>query len=156
MEVTRFPREAKTTGARWMLTGLVRRPDSAGAPAPEQVHLQFGADASSQVSVSWTAPATVARPRLLIGQPAARAGCQVEAEELVYTDALTGETVFTYHAAASGLEPGSQYVYEVRHDGSAPVAGTFRTAPRGRSGPFRFTSFGDHSVPAPVGLGSGP
>ena len=139
-----------------MLTGLVRRPDSAGAPAPEQVHLQFGADASSQVSVSWTAPAPVARPRLLIGQPATPAGWQVEAEELVYTDALTGETVFTYHAAASGLEPGSHYVYEVRHDGSVPVAGTFSTAPRGRSGPFRFTSFGDHSVPAPVGLGSGP
>ena len=139
-----------------MLTGLVRCPDSAGAPAPEQVHLQFGADASSQVSVSWTAPAPVARPRLLIGQAATAAGCQVEAEELVYTDALTGETVFTYHAAASGLEPGSQYVYEVLHDGSPPVAGAFSTAPRGRSGPFRFTSFGDHSVPAPVGLGGGP
>ena len=49
-----------------MLTGrnaapLVHRPDSAGAPAPEQVHLQFGADAASQVTVSWAAPAAVAR-----------------------------------------------------------------------------------------------
>jgi len=146
-----------------MLTGLVRRPDSAGAPAPEQVHVQFGADASTQVSVSWAAPAPVARPRLRIGLPTrpgtpprTPAGCQVEAAELVYTDALTGETVFTYHASASGLEPGSQYIYEVLHDGSPPVAGTFSTAPRGRSAPFRFTSFGDHSIPAPVGLGGGP
>ncbi|HUZ55327.1 MAG TPA: metallophosphoesterase family protein [Streptosporangiaceae bacterium] len=148
-----------------MLTGrnaapLVHRPDSAGAPAPEQIHLQFGADAASQVAVSWAAPAAVARPRLRVGpaggaaSPAA--GSQVQADERVYTDALTGETVFTYHASIGSLEPGTQYAYEVLHDGSPPAAGTFRTGPRGRSGPFRFTSFGDQSVPGPVGLGYGP
>ncbi len=148
-----------------MLTGrnaasLVHRPDTAGAPAPEQVHLQFGADAAAQVAVSWAAPAAVARPRLRVG-PAGRAasptaGSQVQADERAYTDALTGETVFTYHASIGSLEPGTQYTYEVLHDGSPPVAGTFRTGPLGRSGPFRFTSFGDHSVPEPVGLGHGP
>ncbi len=42
------------------------------------------------------------------------------------------------------------------HDGAAPVSGTFRTGPRGRSGGFRFTSFGDQAIPAPVGMGLGP
>jgi hypothetical protein len=36
------------------------------------------------------------------------------------------------------------------------VAGTFRTGPRGRGRGFRFTSSGDHSIPAPAGRGLGP
>src|SRR5258708_7898108 len=139
-----------------MLTGLIRRPDEAGAPAPEQVHLQFGADAAAQVAVSWAASAAVARPRLRLGRTCGQPGIQVDADERVYTDALTGETVFTYHARIGSLEPGTQYAYEVLHDGSSPVPGTFRTGPRGRSGPFRFTSFGDHAIPGPVGDGKGP
>ncbi|HEX9519693.1 MAG TPA: metallophosphoesterase family protein [Streptosporangiaceae bacterium] len=139
-----------------MLTGLIRRPDEAGAPAPEQVHLQFGADAAAQVAVSWAASAAVARPRLRLGRTRGQPGIQVDADERVYTDALTGETVFTYHARIGSLEPGTQYAYEVLHDGSPPVPGTFRTGPRGRSGPFRFTSFGDHAIPGPVGDGKGP
>jgi len=156
MEPARIQHAAINPGACFMLSGLVRHPDASGAPAPEQVHLQFGADASSQVTVSWAAPAAVARPRLLIGEPGALAGSRIEAQERVYADALTGETVFTYHAFAGPLEPGSRYAYEVVHDGSPPVSGTFRTAPRGRSGPVTFTSFGDQSVPEPVGAGTGP
>ena len=139
-----------------MLTGLVRRPDAAGTPAPEQVHLQFGADASRQVAVSWAVATTVARPRLRWGPAQGGHGSQVDAEERSYTDALTGQIVWTYHARMSSLQPDTAYSYEVLHDGAAPVTGTFRTAPDGRSGPFRFTSFGDHAIPAPVGDGSGP
>jgi hypothetical protein len=47
---------------------LVRRPDTAGAPGPEQVHVQFGADAASQVAVSWVTPAAVSRPRRRLGR----------------------------------------------------------------------------------------
>ncbi|MGN6678936.1 MAG: purple acid phosphatase family protein, partial [Streptosporangiaceae bacterium] len=139
-----------------MLTGLVRRPDAVGVPAPEQVHLQFGADASRQVAVSWAVAATVARPRLRFGPAEAGPGSQVEAEERSYNDALTGQTVWTYHARLGSLEPDTAYGYEVLHDGADPVTGTFRTAPEGRSAAFRFTSFGDHAIPAPVGDGSGP
>jgi len=139
-----------------MLTGLVRQPDAAGAPVPEQVHLQFGADASRQVAVSWAAAATVARPRLRFGLATGQPGSQVEADERSYTDALTGQIVWTYHARLGSLEPDTTYGYEIFHDGATPVTGTFRTAPEGRSGTFRFTSFGDHAIPAPVGNGSGP
>ncbi|MGN6793858.1 MAG: purple acid phosphatase family protein [Streptosporangiaceae bacterium] len=139
-----------------MLTGLVRRPGAAGAPAPEQVHLQFGADASRQVAVSWAVAATVARPRLRFGQAGGQPGSQVDADERCYTDALTRQTVWTYHVRLGSLEPDTAYGYEVLHDGAAPVPGTFRTAPEGRSRPFRFTSFGDHAIPAAVGDGSGP
>jgi hypothetical protein len=135
---------------------LVRRPDVAGAPPPEQVHLQFGADAATQIAVSWAAPAQVARPRLRVGPRGEAFGREVPAQERVYTDAMTGETVYTYHAALDHLHPDMSFGYEVMHDGAGPVAGTFRTGPRGRGKGFRFTSFGDQSVPAPVGMGLGP
>jgi len=135
---------------------LVRRAGIAGAPGPEQVHVQFGADAASQVAVSWAAPAAVSRPRLRLGGASSGHGLEVQAEERTYTEALTGETVFTYHARLDRLHPDTHYVYEVLNDGATPVSGMFRTGPRGRSRGFRFTSFGDQAIPAPVGLGLGP
>jgi hypothetical protein len=135
---------------------LVRQPDSAGAPPPEQLHVQFGADAASQIAVSWAAAAPVSRPRLRLGRANLGSGRDVPAEERVYTEALTGEVTYTYHARIGNLQPDTSYVYEVLHDGADPVPGTFRTGPQGRSHAFRFTSFGDQSVPAPVGLGLGP
>ncbi len=134
---------------------LVRRAGAAGAPPAEQVHVQFGADASAQVAVSWAAAAAVWRPRLRLGPADRSFGTVIPAEERVYTDAMTGETVWTYHARIDRLEPGTAFAYEVLHEGARPVPGTFRTGPRGRSAGFRFTSFGDQSIPAP-GLGLGP
>lgn len=136
--------------------GLVRRPDTAGAVPPGQLHVQFGADAATEAAVSWAAPGRAVRPRLRLGQPGNGLGLEVPASERVYTDVLTGETVYTYHARASNLAPDTGYVYEAVHDGAPTAAGTFRTGPRGRSAPFRFTSFGDQSIPAPVGRGLGP
>ena len=150
------PLAAGTAGPSRRAAALIRRPGASGAPQPEQVHVQFGADAAEQAAVSWAVPASVARPRLRLGRPAHGHGLEVPAEERIYTEALTGETVWTYHARLDRLQPDTQYVFEVLHDGATPVPGTFRTGPRGRSGGFRFTSFGDQAVPAPVGMGLGP
>jgi purple acid phosphatase-like protein/calcineurin-like phosphoesterase family protein len=122
-------------------------------PVPEQVHLQFGADAASQVAISWAAAAAVARPRLRFSEPSGRAAGEVEATERGYTDALTGETAYTYHARLDHLEPDTGYCYQVKHDDAPPVSGSFRTGPRGRSAGFRFTSCGDQAIPEPVGTG---
>ena len=116
------------TGAR-TAPALVRRPDVAGAPLPEQVHLQFGADAATQIAVSWAAPARVARPRLRVGRAGGGFGHDVRAEERVYTEALSGETVYTYHARLGHLEPDTAFVYEVLHDGAPPVPGRACTPP---------------------------
>ncbi|HWF79908.1 MAG TPA: metallophosphoesterase family protein [Streptosporangiaceae bacterium] len=127
-----------------------------GGPPPEQVHLQFGADAASQMAVSWAAATAVARPRVRFSQANGGPIGEVHAIERGYTDALTGEIVYTYHAKIDSLDPDTRYGYEVVHDGAAPSFGTFRTGPRSRSSGFRFTSVGDQSIPAPVGLGLGP
>jgi hypothetical protein len=130
---------------------LVTSPDVAGAPPPEQLHLQFGTDAAHQMAVSWAAPRRVARPAVRLGRPGHGLGTQVEAEERVYTEALTGEIVFTYHAVLPRLLAGTAYDYEVTHRGGPALAGSFRTAPAGRSAGFRFTSFGDQSIATRVG-----
>ena len=46
---------APIIGSALPAAAFVRTPDTAGAPAPEQLHLQFGADASREVAVSWAA-----------------------------------------------------------------------------------------------------
>jgi Calcineurin-like phosphoesterase/Purple acid Phosphatase, N-terminal domain len=153
------------TGAAALLPpsapALLQRPDVVGAPAPEQLHVQFGADAAQEVVVSWATSQRVsgARLRLLEADPSGSGegsyGGDVEAQERVYREALTGETVWTYHARIEGLRPATAYRYEALHRGADPVAGRFRTAPRGRA-PFRFTSFGDQAIPAAVGAGLGP
>ena len=141
---------------RAQAASLVRRADSAGAPSPQGTHVQFGADAAKQAAVSWLAAAAVSRPRLRLGKAESGYGREVPAEERVYTEALSGQTVFTYHAHLDHLQPDTQYVYEVLNDGAAPVAGAFRTGPAGRSRGFRFTSFGDQAVPMKIGAGLGP
>src|SRR5262249_59083336 len=54
-------------GAGRRAAALVRRAGKAGAPQPEQLHVQFGADAAQQVAVSWATPAQVSMPRLRLG-----------------------------------------------------------------------------------------
>ena len=118
--------------------------------------------APAEIAVSWAAADAVARPRLRVGRAQHSSprrpefGIEVPAEERVYTEALTGERVHTYHARLNGLAPDTAYAYEVLHDGVQPAPGTFRTGPRGRARGFRFTSFGDQAIPAAVGHGLGP
>jgi hypothetical protein len=83
-----------------------------------------------------------------VGLHGGASGREVPAQERVYTEALTGEIVYTYHAAVGSLPPDTAFGYEVVHEAAGPVAGTFRTGPRGRGKGFRFTSFGDQSIPA--------
>jgi hypothetical protein len=123
------------------------RSASAGSAAdgtPEQIHLTWGADPASSVTVSWASPGPAVRPRVLL-----HPGRTVPAVQRTYTDGLNGETVWTYHAEITGLAPGRAYQYAVTADNDAsapPFAASFTTAPRGRAS-FRFTSFGDLATP---------
>jgi Calcineurin-like phosphoesterase/Purple acid Phosphatase, N-terminal domain len=116
----------------------------AGDGTPEQIHLTWGENPTDSVVVSWASPGQAVRARVRIGQRV------IPAETRSYTDGISGETVWTYHAPVGGLRPGATYVYNVTADNDAnaadPFSATFRTAPAGRT-PFRFTSFGDLATP---------
>ena len=115
-------------------------------PAVSGLHLQFGADASAQVVVSWHSLRPVRRPRVLLGRLDGRLVQAADAETVRYTDAKSGAVVHAHHATLSGLRADETFLYAALHDGAAPRFGTFRTAPRGRAA-FTFTSFGDQGTP---------
>jgi Purple acid Phosphatase, N-terminal domain/Calcineurin-like phosphoesterase len=127
-------------------------PDTRGAPNPlptppvAGLHLQFGADASSEMVVSWHTLQPARQPRVLLGHLDGRLEQTAAASETSYTDAKSGQVVYVYHAKLSGLQADSAYLYGALHDGAEPEFGTFRTAPRGRA-PLTFTSFGDQGTP---------
>jgi 3',5'-cyclic AMP phosphodiesterase CpdA len=126
--------------------GLAESPDAVVAPPVHGLHLQFGANASSEMVVSWHTLQSVRHPRVLLGRLDGTLERTTVAEPTTYTDAKSQQAVFAYHAALTGLEADSAYMYAAVHDGTEPQFGTFRTAPRGRSA-FVFTSFGDQGTP---------
>jgi hypothetical protein len=121
--------------------------DPAASGNPEQLHVQFGGDASREIAVSWATPGPARNPVLRLGTRAHGLGNTVHAETRTYTDANSGVEVHTQHAVLHGLDPATDYTYQVSHDGaSAPLSGAFTTAPSGRA-KLRFTSFGDQATP---------
>ncbi|SAL45375.1 metallophosphoesterase [Caballeronia arvi] len=116
---------------------------------PEQIHLTWGEDPTSEVIVSWASVAQAVKPRVRISTNDGHAHV-AHAVQRTYTDGLNGEIVCTYHARLHELRPDTEYRYEVTadNDGKAgqPFSASFRTAPRGRR-KFRFTSYGDLATP---------
>jgi hypothetical protein len=122
------------------LPGPTKIPPVAG------LHLQFGADATTDMVVSWHTLQAVTQPRVLLGRLDGNLEQTVGAMTTSYTDAKSGQVVFAHHAKLGPLKADSTFIYAALHDGAGPEFGTFRTAPRGRA-PFTFTSFGDQGTP---------
>ena len=120
--------------------------DPTQTPTVAGLHLQFGADASSEVTVSWHTLQPVQHPRVALGRLDGKLEQTAEARPTSYTDGKSGKVVYAYHATLSGLQADSSYMYAAMHDGAQPDFGTFRTAPHGRAA-FTFTSFGDQGTP---------
>jgi hypothetical protein len=121
-------------------------PDPVATPPVAGLHLQFGADASSEMVVSWHTLQPVRNPRVVLGRLDGKLEQTVEAKATSYTDGKSGQIVYAYHVKLAQLQPDSAYLYGAMHDGADPEFGTFRTSARGRV-PFIFTSFGDQGTP---------
>jgi 3',5'-cyclic AMP phosphodiesterase CpdA len=120
--------------------------DPTKTPPVAGLHLQFGADASTEMTVSWHTLQPVQNPRVLLGQIDGKLEQTVIAKPANYTDAKSGVMVYAYHAKLVSLQANSSYLYAALHDGADPDFGTFRTSPRGRAA-ITFTSFGDQGTP---------
>jgi hypothetical protein len=123
-----------------------RSTDPATTPPVAGLHLQFGANASSDMAVSWHTLQPVKNAKVVLGRLDGKFEQTVEAAETSYNDAKANQRVYAYHAKLSGLQPDTAYLYGAMHDGAAPEFATFRTAPSGRAA-FTFTSFGDQGTP---------
>jgi Purple acid Phosphatase, N-terminal domain/Calcineurin-like phosphoesterase len=136
---------------------------------PEQLLLTWGSNPASEVTVSWSAPGTVAQPAPTLAfstQPitATNPGWLVklpdprpldvtqrygEAAAVSFTDGLNGQTTYFYHVQLKGLKPGTKYFYQVSDGAATPATAgaSFATAPTGRAR-YRFSSFGDLATPS--------
>ena len=136
---------------------------------PEQLLLTWGSDPATEVTVSWSAPGTVAQPAPTLAfstQPitAHNPGWLVkmpdpkpldvterygEAASVSFTDGLNGQTTYFYHVQLNGLKPGTRYYYQVSDGAHTPstAGASFETAPHGRA-KFRFSSYGDLATPS--------
>jgi Calcineurin-like phosphoesterase/Purple acid Phosphatase, N-terminal domain/TAT (twin-arginine translocation) pathway signal sequence len=152
-----FLKAAATTGAAATASGLIssrawaspilwKQPGATGASVADQIHIAYGADAASQMTVSWHTATSVSHPRMRLGTMHGGWGRVIPAETRSYVDGINRIETICQHARAAGLAPGTTYMYEVLADGAAPVQGSFTTAPSGRV-PFRFTSVGDLATP---------
>ena len=110
--------------------GTATRPvhDPVTTPTVAGLHLQFGADASSEMVVSWHTLQPVGGARVMLGSLDGRLERKVEARDVRYTDAKSGQVVHAYHARIGGLRADTAYLYGAIHDGAEPEFGTFRTA----------------------------
>ena len=120
--------------------------DPVTTPPVAGLHLQFGADASSQMVVSWLTLQPVRRPRVLLGRIDGKLEQVIAAETVSYADGRSGKSVWVHHAGLNGLSADTAYLHAALHDGAEPQFSTLRTAPRGRAA-FTFTSFGDQATP---------
>ena len=87
-------------GAAGALPAAVKAADASAAAdgTPEQVHLTWGADPTSEVVVSWASQAAAIRPRVTFSADRGHSET-VHAMQRTYTDGLSGVVVFAYHAS---------------------------------------------------------
>ena len=136
---------------------------------PEQLLLTWGNDPAADVTVSWSAPGTVAQPAPTLAfstqpitghnpgwlvkmpdpKPLDVAEPYGETASVSFTDGLNGQTTYFYHVQLKGLKPGTRYYYQVSDGAATPstAGASFETAPRGRA-KFRFSSYGDLATPS--------
>jgi len=167
-------------------TEVLKAPAAAAATAtttplptttePEQLHLAWGSDPSTEVTVSWAAPGTVAQPAPTLAysrhpitaenpgkvialpapEPLEYTRPRAEVTAVSFADSGSGQTTYHYHVPLKDLEPGATYYYQVSDGAATPATAgaSFTTAQRGRFG-YRFSSFGDIDVPSAARNASG-
>ena len=86
------------TGRAESVSASLASSDPVKTPPVAGLHLQFGADASSQMVVSWHTLQPVQNPRVLLGRLDGKLEQTVEAKATSYTDAKSGQVVYAYHA----------------------------------------------------------
>jgi Predicted phosphatase len=97
----KFAGASSLATAAGTLASAARAANGAPDGTPEQVHLTWGNDPTSEVTVSWASPAPAVNPQVRLAARARREST-VHGVQSTYTDGINGEVVFTYHARLRG------------------------------------------------------
>ena len=109
-------------------------------------HLAYGVDPRAEMVVGFAVDSPFARARVrATSGSGSSAGNEPLGSADVQVQMVQGSAARYCHARLTGLEPDTQYGYEVELDGQVRSRGSFRTAPN-RPIAFRFTAFGDQGT----------
>ena len=130
-------------------------PIPSSGTAPEQVHMTWGSDPTSEMAVSWLAPGTVPMPAPSLRYSttaisSTNPGTPAPLDYRPFADGANSEMVHAYHAVLLGLTPATTYHYEISDGATVPntFSGSFTTAPSDAERVvWSFTSLGDISTP---------
>ena len=147
----RFLRTALAgTGAVVAAPVIWRRPGWT-AVTPQGVHLTYGADPATQMTISWSTPGMVSGPSVRFAPSPNAYGSPIPAERTRAVEATLpiyeNSPSLYHHVRLEGLAPATSYSYRVEHVGGMSGDSTFTTAPA-TPAPFTFTAFGDQGVGA--------
>jgi len=137
--------------------------------APEQIWLTWGADPTTEVTVTWFSPGSVPQPAPTLAysrfpittanpgrviqlpepQPLDVTQDYPPASSVSFTDGLSAQATYAYHVQLRGLDSSTRYYYQVSDGAPTPATAgaSFETAPAGRAN-FRFSSYGDLATPS--------
>lgn len=140
MTVTRRTVLTGATATAAVATPMLWVPPSDAVVRPQGVHIQFGTEPKHDMSITWSTPRSVKKPRLEVG-PDRGLGLHVP----VHSNSSKDVGTVYHHARIRHLEPGTRYRYRISHGGAVAQTGVFTTAPA-KPEPFRFAAFGDMGV----------
>jgi hypothetical protein len=131
---------AATATATTAASPMLWVPPAGASVRPRGIHLQYGDDPRHEMTISWSTPSSVRRPRLEVG-PDQGLGLVVP----VWSRSSKDVRTIYHHARIRRLEPGTRYRYRISHSGAVAGQSFFTTAPA-EPQPFRFAAFGDMGV----------
>ena len=102
-------------------------------PAVSGLHVQFGADPSAEMVVSWHTVQPVTRRRVFYGTARGQLEKTVAASTRTYTDAKSCQVVYAHHAHLKGLGSSRSYLYGAVHNGPSRSWGSSAPPRRGGS-----------------------
>jgi hypothetical protein len=134
---------------------LLRASSASPSAPPSGIHLAYGSDPTSEMSVTWQVNTPVVQPYLRLGTSPGELTGKIGAELKNLSTAFGGQPLLEQYyvqARAGNLQPDTTYYYTIDHEGHpGGTLRSFRTAPQPGDGqPFTFTAFGDQSVSAPA------
>lgn len=147
---SRVTRRTVVTGLVAGTAGLVlpsiwaRQAKAAGSTVVHGRHLAYGTDPRLEMIVGFVVDSPFARARVT-AMVTARVDNGSARSAAARVQMVRGSAARYCRATLTGLEPGTEYGYEVELDGQVRSRGSFSTAPDGPVA-FRFSAFGDQGT----------
>lgn len=142
----RTSRVATALSIAAVLASIFAGAHAAPDPSPRGVHLAFGADPTTSMTVVWHTPGTTERDTVVEYGQTSSLGSRATGTTKPAPGLPASLTSMLHEATIGGLQPGAPFFYRVGDGTTWSEVFAARTAPA--DGSFTFAAFGDHGYSA--------